>query len=74
MGFRVVGVDHSSKKDLVMSSGAEHFIGIDSSPDVVESVKGATEGLGVHAVVVVTGTSHSAKHVSSLEISVVEQS
>ncbi len=54
MGFRVIGVDHSSKKDLVMECGAEHFFGVDTSKDPVEDVKGVTGGFGVHAVIVVT--------------------
>lgn len=56
IGHRVIGVDHSSKKDLVMESGAEHFVAVDGGQDVVETVKSLTNGLGAHAVVVCTGS------------------
>jgi propanol-preferring alcohol dehydrogenase len=54
IGHRVIGIDHSSKKDLVMESGAEHFIAVDSGEDMAEAVKAVTNGLGAHAVVVCT--------------------
>jgi len=54
MGYRVIGIDHSSKKDLVMSSGAEHFFAHDKESNVTEAVQAVTDKLGVHAVVVVT--------------------
>ncbi|KAK4995046.1 hypothetical protein LTR66_005055 [Elasticomyces elasticus] len=53
MGHRVIGVDHGSKKDLVMESGAEYFI--DHTKDnVEEEVKKITGGLGAQAVLVLT--------------------
>ncbi|KAF1916939.1 hypothetical protein BDU57DRAFT_517363 [Ampelomyces quisqualis] len=54
IGHRVIGIDHSSKKDLVLESGAEHFIPVDGTDDVAEAVKGLTNGLGAQAVVVCT--------------------
>lgn len=54
MGLRVIGIDQGSKKDLVMESGAEHFIDHTAGKDVAEEVKGLTGGLGVHAVLVLT--------------------
>lgn len=54
MGLRVIGVDQGSKKDLVMKSGAEHFIDHTSSKSVAEDVKALTGGLGAHAVLVLT--------------------
>ncbi|KAJ4297583.1 hypothetical protein N0V90_005476 [Kalmusia sp. IMI 367209] len=54
MAHRVIGIDHSSKKDLVLESGAEHFIPIDNTSDVADTVKSLTNGLGAHAVIVLT--------------------
>ncbi|RMZ71066.1 alcohol dehydrogenase II [Pyrenophora seminiperda CCB06] len=54
IGHRVIGIDHSSKKDIVMESGAEHFIGVDGTESVVDAVTALTNGLGAHAVVVCT--------------------
>lgn len=66
IGHRVIGVDHSSKKDIVLESGAEHFIPIDSTDNIVETVKGLTGGLGAHAVVVLTA--NNAAYASSVEL------
>lgn len=52
--MRVIGVDHPSKKDLVMESGAEHFIDHTTSKDVGADVKALTDGLGAQAVLVLT--------------------
>jgi propanol-preferring alcohol dehydrogenase len=54
IGHRVIGIDHSSKKDIVMESGAEHFIPIDGTDSMVDAVQSLTNGLGAHAVVVCT--------------------
>jgi propanol-preferring alcohol dehydrogenase len=54
IGHRVIGIDHSSKKDIVMESGAEHFIPVDGTDNMVEAVTSLTNGLGAHAVVVCT--------------------
>ncbi|PVH99256.1 GroES-like protein [Periconia macrospinosa] len=66
IGHRVIGVDHSSKKELVLSSGAEHFIGIDETQDIVAAVKELTNGLGAHAVLVLTA--NNAAYASSLDL------
>ncbi|KAK9895024.1 GroES-like protein [Cystobasidium minutum MCA 4210] len=53
-GIRVIGIDHGSKRDLVLASGAEHFIDHTSSKDLAADVKALTEGIGAHAVLVMT--------------------
>lgn len=54
IGHRVIGIDHSSKKDLVVDSGAEHFIPVDGTESLADAVKAVTGGHGAHAVVVCT--------------------
>lgn len=54
MGMRIIGIDHGSKKDLVLSSGAEHFIDHTTSKDVTADVQALTGGLGAQAVLVLT--------------------
>ncbi|KAJ4335445.1 hypothetical protein N0V87_006103 [Didymella glomerata] len=54
IGHRVIGIDHSSKKDLVLDSGAEHFIPVDGTESLADAVKNLTGGHGAHAVVVCT--------------------
>lgn len=54
MGYRVIGIDHSSKEQLAKDSGAEVFIGFDKVDDAVKAVQDATGGLGVSASIVVT--------------------
>jgi propanol-preferring alcohol dehydrogenase len=66
IGHRVIGIDHSSKKDLVIESGAEHFIAVDGGEDLVEQVKSLTSGLGAHAVVVCTA--NNAAYANSLDM------
>jgi propanol-preferring alcohol dehydrogenase len=66
IGHRVIGIDHSSKKDLVLESGAEHFIPVDGTDDMAEAVKSLTNGLGAHAVVVCTA--NNGAYGSSLEL------
>ncbi|KAF2639301.1 GroES-like protein [Massarina eburnea CBS 473.64] len=66
IGHRTIGIDHSSKKDLVLSSGAEHFIPIDGTPDVAAAVKELTGGLGAHAVLVLTA--NTAAYASSVDL------
>ena len=39
IGHRVIGIDHSSKKDVVLDSGAEHFIPVDGTDDLAAAVK-----------------------------------
>lgn len=53
MAMRVIGVDADSKKDLVLASGAEHFVGL-SVGDTAKAVIELTGGLGVQAVLVLT--------------------
>ena len=66
IGHRVIGIDHSSKKDIVLESGAEHFIPVDGTDDMAEAVKALTDGLGAHAVVVCTA--NNAAYASSLDL------
>lgn len=54
IGHRVIGIDHSSKKEIALESGAEHFIPVDGTENMVEAVHQLTNGLGAHAVVVCT--------------------
>ncbi|EEH44885.1 uncharacterized protein PADG_01174 [Paracoccidioides brasiliensis Pb18] len=63
LGHRVIGIDHGSKKDIVLESGAEHFIDItqftDNGPKggkLAEHVKSLTGGLGAHAIIVCTSS------------------
>ncbi|KAF1831575.1 GroES-like protein [Decorospora gaudefroyi] len=67
IGHRVIGLDHSSKRDIVMDSGAEHFLAVDDKEiDLAQAVMGLTDGLGAHAVVVCTA--NNAAYASSLEL------
>ncbi|KAK7742319.1 hypothetical protein SLS53_004464 [Cytospora paraplurivora] len=54
IGLRVIGIDTGSKRDIVIESGAEHFIDFTASKDVAKEVAELTGGLGAHAVVVLT--------------------
>ena len=56
IGHRIIGIDHSSKRDLVLETGAEHFIAFDETKDVVAAVKEVTGGLGAHAAVICTAS------------------
>jgi propanol-preferring alcohol dehydrogenase len=53
MAMRVIGIDSDEKKDLVLASGAEHFIPL-SVGDTPKAVKDFTNGIGVQAAIVVT--------------------
>ena len=55
-GLRVVGVDHSSKKSLVMESGAETFVAVDQESDAAAAVVKATGGIGAKAALVLTAS------------------
>lgn len=66
IGHRVIGIDHSSKKDIVLESGAEHFIPIDGTDSLPDAVKALTNGLGAHAVIVCTA--NNASYASSLDL------
>lgn len=56
MGLRVIGIDSGSKRNIVMESGAEHFIDFTATKDVTKDVMGLTGGLGAHAVIVLTSS------------------
>lgn len=66
MGMRVIGIDHSSKKQLATDSGAEVFLAFDTSKDLVQEVKDATGGLGAKAVIVVTAS--NAAYASAIQM------
>ncbi len=66
IAHRVIGIDHSSKKDIVMDSGAEHFLPVDGTENMAEAVKALTGGLGAHAVVVCTANNNA--YAQSLEL------
>jgi propanol-preferring alcohol dehydrogenase len=66
IGHRVIGIDHSSKKDIILDSGAEHFIPVDGTTDFVAAVKDLTDGLGAHAVLVLTA--NNAAYDSSVDL------
>lgn len=53
--YEVIGVDHSNKESFVLDAGAKAFVAIDKSKDVVQDVKAASDGMGVHAAIVLTG-------------------
>lgn len=61
-GNRVIGVDHGSKKEIVMDSGAEHFIDVTQFPSddggkaMGEKIASLTGGGGAHAVIVCTSS------------------
>ncbi|MCJ1397092.1 hypothetical protein MMC11_000284 [Xylographa trunciseda] len=57
MGLRVIGIDAASKQELVLSSGAEHFIDLFAHADgaaLTAEVLRLTDGLGAAAVIVCT--------------------
>jgi propanol-preferring alcohol dehydrogenase len=72
MAHRVIGIDAASKRDLVMESGAEHFIPLPSSsdaadtPSITAQVLALTDGLGAHAVLVLSAA--NAAYASSVEL------
>lgn len=60
MGLQVIGIDHTSKADLVKTSGAEHFLDITQFPKddkgkaLGDRVKELADGHGAHAAIVCT--------------------
>ncbi|EEP82902.1 alcohol dehydrogenase II [Uncinocarpus reesii 1704] len=62
LGFRVIGIDHGSKKDLVLNSGAEHFVDVTEFPSdddgkaISEKVISLTGMGGAHAAIVCTAS------------------
>lgn len=61
MGLRVIGLDDGSKEELIMESGAEHFVDItkfprdDKGAALKKHVHALADGLGAHAAIVCTG-------------------
>ena len=66
MGMRIIGIDAGSKRDLVMQSGAEHFIDHAASKDVAADVQALTGGLGAQAVLVLTAA--NAAYASGMQL------
>jgi propanol-preferring alcohol dehydrogenase len=56
IGLRVIGIDSGNKREIVMESGAEHFIDFTASKDIAKEVMDLTGGLGAHAVVNLTAS------------------
>lgn len=56
MAYRILGIDHGSKEDLVKECGAEVFLDLTKfdSKTLAAEVKKATGGLGASAVIVCT--------------------
>ncbi|PVH76664.1 GroES-like protein [Cadophora sp. DSE1049] len=66
LGLRTIGIDHGSKRELVLECGAEEFIdftqfgGKDGEMKMEEAVKGRTKGgRGANAVMVVSAANKS---------------
>jgi propanol-preferring alcohol dehydrogenase len=55
MGYRVIGIDHGSKKDLVSQCGAEVFIDFQKD-NIEEKVKEVTKGLKAQGVLVLNAS------------------
>lgn len=56
IGLRVIGIDSENKREIIMESGAEHFVDFIASKDVTKDVMDLTGGLGAHAVVNLTAS------------------
>ena len=59
MGFRMIGIDTASKRELVLASGAEHFVDLAAHGDdaaLTAEVHRLTGGLGAAAVLVCTAS------------------
>ncbi|CCH43340.1 Alcohol dehydrogenase [Wickerhamomyces ciferrii] len=56
MGYRVIGIDASNKKEHVLSKGADAFVDFSSKVGVPEQVLELTEGKGPHAVINVSNS------------------
>lgn len=61
MAFRIIGIDHPSKEQLVIDCGAEAFVDITKFDDktIGEEVKRITGGLGASAVIVCTASNRA---------------
>lgn len=59
LGLQVVGIDSGSKKELVLESGAKHFVDVAAfkTPEAIAAhVKELCDGFGAHAVIVCAGS------------------
>ena len=58
MAMRVIGIDVSAKKNLIMDCGAEHFIDLAANDDtsIAEEVLKITGGLGASGIIVCTAS------------------
>jgi propanol-preferring alcohol dehydrogenase len=58
MAYRIIGIDHGSKEELVKECGAEVFLDVTKfdNKTLPEAVKAATGGLGASAVIVCTNS------------------
>ncbi|EPE32390.1 GroES-like protein [Glarea lozoyensis ATCC 20868] len=58
MAYRILGIDHGSKEDLVKKCGAEAFLDVTKFDDksIAEEVKKITGGYGAAAVIVCTAS------------------
>lgn len=56
INLRVIGIDAGNKRDIVMESGAEHFVDFTASKDVTKEVMDLTGGIGAHAVINLTAS------------------
>ncbi|KAI9665779.1 MAG: hypothetical protein M1821_003713 [Bathelium mastoideum] len=65
MALRVIGIDHGSKRQIVLDSGAEHFID-HTEGNVVQDVLKATGGFGAHAALVLTAANAAYAQVMDL--------
>ncbi|RDW68517.1 hypothetical protein BP5796_09174 [Coleophoma crateriformis] len=61
MAYRIIGIDHPSKQELVMDCGAEAFVDITKFDDktIGDEVKRITGGLGASAVIVCTASNRA---------------
>ena len=61
MAMRVIGIDAPAKREVVLNSGAEHFIDVTAHDDksIVEEVKKLTGGLGAQGVLVCTASNRA---------------
>ncbi|KAL9071429.1 MAG: hypothetical protein Q9157_005462 [Trypethelium eluteriae] len=65
MALRVIGIDHGNKKQLVLESGAEHFID-HTEGKVDQEVKKITGGFGAHVALVLTAANAAYAQVMDL--------
>ena len=59
LGLKVIGIDSGSKKDVVLESGAKHFVEFGAFADsdaMAAHINNLCDGLGAHAVMVCTAS------------------